>query len=88
MANLSKRERSVASKYRKYERCGEQAKKFYDRRDRLLAELAIALKPKMRCRITNDGKCLTLIDKGTGDDVIIGWGHAAVRRWELKVITE
>lgn len=45
VAPLSKRERSIASKYRKYERSREQAKKFYDRADRLLLEIAKSIQP-------------------------------------------
>ena len=86
MAALTKRERSIASKYRKYEKAKEQAKKFYDRGDRLLGEIAAAIQPKTFVRIREDGRELHLQDNGKGTDGILGWGHGAVRRYELKVV--
>ena len=88
MSALTKRERSIASKFRKYEKAREEAKKFYDRADRLLLDIARKIQPKTRCRIRDDGRELVVKDvlAEAGDSVIVGWGHGAVRRFELKVI--
>ena len=84
--SLTKRERSVAAKFRRYERARAQAKKFYDRADTILADLASQLKVKGKSRLSDEGKTLVLHDLASGDSVIVGWGHGAVRRWELKVV--
>jgi hypothetical protein len=91
MASLTKRERSVASKYRKYEKAREEAKRFYDRADRLLVDIARLVRPKMRCRISEDGKELVVTDLAAEaakaeDQAIIGWGHGAVRHYEVKAV--
>lgn len=87
MAPLTKRERSIASKFRKYEKAREQAKKFYDRADRLLEEIARVIPAKaMYVRILDNGRELHLKDNAANPGTILGWGHGAVRRWELKVI--
>lgn len=86
MTALTKRERSIASKYRKYEKAKEQAKKFYDRADRLLGEIAQTIQPKTFAKIREDGRELRLKDNGSGSDLILGWGHGAVRRYDLKVV--
>lgn len=89
MAQLTKRERAVAAKYRKYEKARESAKTFYDRADVIVLDIARTMNGKGRCRIREDGKELILIDHAKAalaDDTraIIDWGHAAVRRFELK----
>ena len=42
MSKLTKKERSIASKFKKREKAKEQAKKFYDRADALTLEIAKA----------------------------------------------
>jgi hypothetical protein len=84
---LTKRERSIASKFRRYEAAKEQAKKFYDRADQLLMELApqVLLKP---ARISEDGKKLQAHKAEPDEKGILGWGHAAVRQFSLKVVND
>lgn len=89
MAALTKRERAVAAKLRKYEKAREEAKTLYDRADQIVLDIVRTLNGKARCRIRDDGKELIVIDHAkaaVADDTanIVGWGHAAVRRFELK----
>ena len=86
MGSLTKRERSIASKFRKREKAKEQAKKFYDRADALTLEIAKSIQPKPFVRIREDGQQLHLQDNTKGEEMIVGWGHGAVRRYDLKVV--
>lgn len=96
---LTKRERAIASKYRKYERAKDEAKKFYDRADRLLIEIADAmlihrraknesdyLPVRLPVRISDDGRLLQIAEAKPDEKGILGWGHAAVRQFSLKVV--
>ena len=86
MAPLTKRARSIASHFRRYEKSREQAKKFYDRADRLLVDIAKRIQPKTSARVRDDGRELHLKDNSLGEEAILGWGHGAVRRYEVKVV--
>lgn len=86
MSKLTKKERSIASKFKKREKAKEQAKKFYDRADALTLEIAKAIQPKTFVRIHEDGKQLHLLNNAAGEEMIVGWAHGALRRWELKVV--
>ena len=86
MSKLTKKERSLASKFKKREKAKEQAKKFYDRADALTLEIAKAIQPKTFVRIHEDGKQLHLLNNAAGEEMIVGWGHGAVRRYDLKVV--
>ena len=86
MSKLTKKERSIASKFKKREKAKEQAKKFYDRADALTLEIAKAIQPKTFVRIHEDGKQLHLLNNAVGEEMIVGWGHGAVRRYDLKVV--
>jgi hypothetical protein len=99
---LTKRERSIASKFKRYERLKEKASKYYDQADTVLSEIARAMSrnrmsfkhetksgtvsTRYSTRIGEDGLELHCIDNAAGYDVILGWGHAAVRRYELKTV--
>ena len=86
MSKLTKKERSIASKFKKREKAKEQAKKFYDRADALTLEIAKAIQPKTFVRIHEDGKQLHLLETKPDERGIVGWGHGAVRRFDLKVV--
>jgi hypothetical protein len=102
MASLSKRERSVAAKFKRYERAKERASKFYDQADEILSELAKLMQPrgaKLRTVESKQGTVshrwisrisddqeLHLVDNTAGDGIILDWGHAAVRRYTPKVV--
>ena len=103
MAGLSKRERSIAAKFRRYEKEREKAKKCYDRADSILMEIAAQIDgPKIAklrteltaalgarrslVRITEDGKQLQLREVSADERGILGWGHGAVRQFDLKVV--
>lgn len=83
---LSKKERSVAAKFRRYEKAKEQAKKFYDRADLILMEIAKQIQPKGFVRIKEDGQQLHLREAKADERGILGWGHGAVRQYDLKVV--
>jgi hypothetical protein len=86
MASLTKRERSIAAKFRRYEKAKETAKKFYDRADALLLEIAKGIKPKTFVRIRDDGRQLHLREASADERGILGWGHGAVRQYDLKTV--
>ena len=99
---LTKRERSIAAKFKRYEKLKEKASKLYDDADKLLNEIGKSMlrrsptfihttksgteSTRVAVRIGEDGLELHCIDHCAGDDVIVGWGHAAVRRYELKTV--
>jgi hypothetical protein len=102
MPPLSKRERSVAHKLRRWEKVKEQAKALYDKADGILTEIAQELEgpklTKMRAdlaelakgrhsiRISEDGKTLHLREAAPDEKGILGWGHGAVRQFDPKVV--
>jgi hypothetical protein len=102
LSKLTKRERSVAAKLKRYETIKNQAKGLYDKADVILGQLALLVegaqitrararldelaKGHRTVRISEDGKILQLKDNTSGDESILGWGHAAVRRYELKTV--
>jgi len=102
MPELTKRERSIAAKFRRYERTKELAKALYDRADGILTEIARELegpqltkareqlteaaKAKHVIRIHEDGRQLHLREAGPDEKGILGWGHGAVRQFDPKVV--
>lgn len=102
MAPLSKRERSLAAKFRRFEATKEKAKSLYDRADGILTEIARQLegpkltkmreqiaeaaKAKHTVRISEDGKTLYLREASADEKGILGWGHGAVRQFDPKVV--
>ena len=102
MSALTKRERSIAAKFRRYERTKEKAKTLYDRADGILTEIARQLEgptltrareqlleaaqKKHMIRISDDGRQLHLREAGADEKGILGWGHGAVRQFDPKVV--
>lgn len=102
MPELSKRERSIAAKFKKYQALKEKAKECYDRADGVLTEIARQLEGpkliKMReqlteltrakhsIRIGENGQLLQLRESAADENGILGWGHGAVRQFDAKVI--
>jgi hypothetical protein len=102
MPPLSKRERSIAAKFRRYENTKNKAKALYDRADSILteiaqqlegpkltkmrAQLAEAVKARHLVRISEDGRQLQLRESGPDEKGILGWGHGAVRQFDPKVV--
>lgn len=102
MPALSKRERSIAAKLRRWEATKDKAKALYDKADGILteiaqqmegptltrarAQLAEAAKAKHSIRISEDGKTLHLREASADEKGILGWGHGAVRQFDPKVV--
>jgi hypothetical protein len=102
MPALTKRERSAAAKFRRYENTKDKAKKLYDKADGILTSLARDLEgvhiTKLRdklaelarsrhtIRISEDGTQLVLKEASADEKGILGWGHGAVRRFDPKVV--
>jgi len=102
MPGLTKRERSIAAKFRRYEKTKEQAKTLYDRADGILTEivrqlegptltrareqLLEAARGKHTIRISDDGRQLHVREATPDEKSILGWGHGAVRQFDPKVV--
>lgn len=102
MPGLSKRERSIAGKLRRWEKAKEKAKALYDKADGILTEIAQEMEgpklTKMRqqvadlakekhfIRIDENGKQLQLREAAPDEKGILGWGHGAVRQFDPKVV--
>ena len=102
MPSLSKRERSIAAKFRRYEKLKERAKRLYEQADVVLtqiaqqsegpkltamrAQLAELAKAKHLVRISEDGRQLQLRESAADEKGILGWGHGAVRQFDPKVV--
>jgi hypothetical protein len=102
MPPLTQRERTIAAKFRRFERTKEKAKELYDRADGILTEIVQSLegpkltkaradlfelaKSKHSIRISEDGKQLHLREAAPDEKGILGWGHGAVRQFDPKVV--
>lgn len=102
MPPLTKRERSIAAKLKRFEATKEKAKALYDKADGILtdiaqqlegpkltkmrAQLAELAKSKHTVRISEDGKTLHLREAAADEKGIMGWGHGAVRQFDPKVV--
>ena len=102
MSALTKRERSIAAKFRRYEKLKERAKRLYDQADGILTDIAKQMEgpkiTKMReqlaeltkgnhlVRISENGQQLHLRESSPDEKGIMGWGHGAVRQFDPKVI--
>jgi hypothetical protein len=87
MPTLTRKERSIAAKFERYERLRARGKRLYEAADSLTLEIARQVKPDplASVRIAEDGTLLEVKNNAAGDDITLGWGHSAVRRYELKV---
>ena len=102
MSKLTKRERSIAAKFKRYAATKEQAKSLYDKADGILTEIARLVEgasiTRMRgrladlakahstMRISEDGKLLQLREAAADEKGIMGWGHGAVRQFDPKIL--
>lgn len=102
MPALSKRERSIAAKFRRFEATKEKAKALYEKADGILTEIARELEgPKLTAmraqiselaksrhsiRISESGQSLLLREASADEKGILGWGHGAVRQFDPKVV--
>lgn len=101
MAGLSKRERSIAAKFRRYEATKEKAKALYERADGILTEIARQLEgpklTKLREQLAqaaqgnhsiriSETQTLQLREAAADEKGILGWGHGAVRQFDPKVL--
>jgi hypothetical protein len=101
MSALSKRERSIAAKFRRFEKTKEKAKALYDKADGILTEIAHELEGSkltaMRVQISelaktrhsiriSESQTLHLREAGADEKGILGWGHGAVRQFDPKVV--
>src|ERR1700735_346658 len=102
MPPLTKPERSIAAKFRRYEQTKEKAKALYDRADGILteivrqlegpkltamrAQLTEASKAKHMIRIDDSGRQLQLREASADEKGILGWGHGAVRQFDPKIV--
>jgi hypothetical protein len=74
----------LASKALKCIKAKESGKRAYARADRLLAEIAKAIKPGEEIVLNDAGRKAVLKDRFDGKDIV--WTPCAARRWELEVI--
>lgn len=85
---LSRKQKNLASTYRKWRKTKERAKELYDKADRILNELAASgkIKPGQPVKILESpGKNhVVLVNNYEGKDIV--WGHGAVRRWDLELM--
>jgi hypothetical protein len=93
MRALSKRERSIAAKYRRMVRVKEKASAQYDLADRLAFQ--IAQKSKGEVVRISDTKGIQAVDqmkaaishpKRKPDQMPKGWAHAAFRQFEIEEV--
>jgi len=97
MPKLTKRERSIAAKYRKAQKAAEKGARYYALADQCIYAIAQMLKGEhgRTARINTDGKGIMLLDnfvaaltnaKRKPDEMPKAWGHGSVRQFELKEI--
>lgn len=97
MAKLTKRERSVAAKYRRYRKVLERAQFFYELADRLAVAIADKLKKQhgTEVRISETGQGIRLVDnyiaaqkhpKLMPGQMPKAWAHGSVRQFELEEV--
>lgn len=82
-------EKKVAILYKELTILGEQAKELYDARDKVLDEIGKLVKPRpiRSIKISKD-ELLEVRDLTKSGELILGWGHASVKRYELKLRTK
>lgn len=92
---LTRKERSIAAKYRKLVKVQERASSEYERADRLAFAIAQQVGAGKKIRITADGKGIEVVDnyqaaiahpKRGEDQMPKAWAHGSVRQFELKEV--
>ena len=64
----------------------DQAKELYSAADALLLEIGQMVNPRPIATILiSDDELLEVTDNSRGREINLGWGHASVKRYELKV---
>lgn len=97
MGSLTKRERAVASKYRKFLRATARAERFYEEAGRHVFSIAQKLNGVhgSTIRIAVDGKGILLLDnyiaavtnpKRGPKEMPKAWAHGSVKQFQLKEI--
>lgn len=96
MKPLTKRERSIAAKYRRVLKAEEKAAAQYELADRLKLQIAIKGGAGNTVRISADGKGIEIVDnyqaaiahpKRKPDQMPKAWAHGSVRQFELKEVS-
>lgn len=95
--NLTRKERAIASKYRKLVKAKEKAAAQYDLADRLALDIATrAGGDGTIVRISAEGKAIQVVDnyqaaiqhpKRKPEQMPKAWAHAAVRQFEFEEVT-
>lgn len=83
MTKLTKRERGIAAKYRRYERTLNKAKGLYKLADDLLVELAGKVKVGEVERIGAEKGIVVSDEFATATKIC---AHAFARKWDVKVV--
>ena len=79
-------ERKVGLKFEEYRMLRDQAKELYSAADALLLEIGQLVSPKPIATIMiSPDELLEVTDLSKGKDINLGWGHASVKRYELKI---
>lgn len=70
-----------------YSRAREAGKRGYARADRLIREIAAAVKPGERIELNQSGRFAVLRDRfAESDDKAVIWTPCAARRWDLEIV--
>jgi hypothetical protein len=73
----------LAKKVTAYLRAKEAGKRGYERADRLVRDIAAAVKPGEEIELTVNGRTAVLIDRFKDEEIV--WQPCAARRWEIKI---
>lgn len=80
-------EKKVAERYKEYSILKDQAKELYSAADEILLEIGRLANPKpIRALKISKDELLEVKDLTKGKGIVIGVGHAFVRRYDLRVI--
>lgn len=80
------RDAGLGEKVQRYLKAREAGKRGYKRADRLIKEIAAAVKPGQEIVLNESGRKVVLVDKfaAAKDDIV--WTPCAARRWDLEII--
>jgi hypothetical protein len=94
--SLTRKERAIAAKYRKFVKAKERAAADYERADRLALDIATRAGGAGKIvRISAEGKGIQVVDnyqaailhpKRQPDQMPKAWAHAAVRQFEFEEV--